>query len=545
MRKLGAISRRLKQVFQIPSSFPYVKAAIENSDNVPSDERVYHGGIWLPSSTVGTAHTFFLGAPGSGKTTLVYLMIRNILRKLRLGTNRHLIFYDAKGEAYPLLIGMGAPQELIHIMDPFDDRGSAWALAKDITSPAAAMEVGTVFVPERNEMQPFFPEAARSLIGGTMEALLQLAPGKWTLRDVVVVLRERERLIKVLSLVKSTRHLPDKFIRGNETTDSIVGGIENIVRRLSFVAAAWEHAPRSVSVDEWIRGESIFLLSSNPMLESTLIQLNKALLHRVSQAILSQPEARHQMIPPQFWIVIDELRLAGKLDFLPKFLVGSRSKGGCAVLAAQDLEGVCDTYGDHLGYEIVGIPRNKAFLKISEPRSARYASEHFGQQEVEITRYTHNWGSSTSTSMQGSSSTSSRGVSVTKMLHTRPAANARNFMMFPEANPLNGITGCFDTACIGAPYYVNFPGAFIEKHRPKPDPAHLELVSRPAEHQYLRDWDEADLRRLGLECHLDLLAKVEARPAKETQKQKQGKKGDAGSGTQDGGLFQLLPKRKQ
>lgn len=477
---------------------------------------MWWGTLEIPVSC-GPEHFILIGAPGSGKTTLLQLTLQSILPHIRNGSNRRAVVYDPKREIYPTILGMGVPEERIIIANPFDVRSSAWDIAADVTAPATALEIATILVPSRGDLQPFFPDAARGLLGGVMESLLLVAPKKWTFRDVVLALRNEKRLKRILTLTDSTAHLVEKYISGTDAHRDISSTIENVMRRLSFIAAAWEHTTTKFSLEQWIKDESILLLGNTPALESTLQQFNNALLHRLSQLILTQPEAREQQIPPQHWIFIDELRRAGKLDYLPALMVEGRSKGACIVLAFQDLLGCCEVYGDKLAREIVGSCRNKGWLKVIDWDTAKFASDYFGVHELEIGRSSVN----TSTSVSHNQVTTQEGESFSKSFHSRSLVTPSHFMWLPEANPHNGIHGYFITACVNQPHHGFVPGSFINEHRVRPHPNTAAYLPRPAEQQYLSEWTEADLARLGLEQFPDLLTAPESEsPAGEEKKNK-------------------------
>jgi len=475
---------------------------------------MWWGTVEIPAAC-GSEHFILIGAPGSGKTTLLHLTLNSVLPYIRAGSNRRAVVYDPKREIYPALLGMGVAEDRIIIANPFDLRASGWNIAADVTAPATALEIATILVPSKSEIQPFFPDAARGLLGGVMESLLLVAPGVWTFRDVVLALRNETRLKTILELTESTKHLVGTYISGTDAHRDIKSTIENVMRRLSFIAAAWEHTASKFSLEQWIKDESILLLGNTPALESTLQQLNNALLHRLSQLILTQPEARESQVPPQHWIFIDELRRAGKLDYLPALMVEGRSKGACVFLAFQDLPGFFEVYGDKLAREIIGSCRNKGYLKIVDLDTAKLASEYFGIHELEIGRLSESW----STSTTKGQITTQDGKSFAKSFHKRSLVSPSRFMWLPEANPKNGIHGYFITACINQPYHGFVKGDFINAHKVRPHPTEPGYVMRPTEHQYLSEWTADDLNRLGLQKFPDLLVTTETEPTAGENKQ--------------------------
>ncbi len=493
---------------------------------------MFWGTFHLPES-FGTQHFCIIGSSGSGKSTSLQLLMQSVLPKISRGPGRRALVYDAKRDIYATLLAIGLHEDQIIILNPFDRRCAAWDMAADITDPATADQIATILAPDEGDPHPFFPKAAQSLVGGLMEAYFYLAQRRWTFRDVVLGLRTDNRLKTILGRCPQTRHLTEKFLPGTgDTQHDIAATIENTMRRLAFVAAAWDRAKTSVSLDQWMRGESVLLLGSNPALQSTVQQLNAAIFHRVTQLVLRQPNIGRESGTNQTWFFLDELRRAGVLPNLPELLVEGRSKGACVAIGFQDIPGLYQVYKPNLANEIIGACRNKTFLKIADPQTAQYASEFFGKQEVEITRYSRSWGLSKNLT---SGETRSTGISVSRTIHNRSVIPSAAFGQIKEANPQNGIGGYYALAEVRDPYPALLPGEFVDQTAPKPNPAVPNIIERPPEHQVLREWTEDDLQRLGLADAADALLPKTQHP--------RSKPPDAHPAEGDG-LLSILPKRK-
>jgi len=63
------------------------------------------------------------------------------------------------------------------------------------------------------ERDPVAIEHSRHLLAGVLMALLKAAPGQWTFRDVLLILKSRERLRQVLELIPETQGLTQYFAR--------------------------------------------------------------------------------------------------------------------------------------------------------------------------------------------------------------------------------------------------------------------------------------------------------------------------------------------
>lgn len=475
------------------------------------------GGVTLPFSR-GTDHFCVVGEPGSGKTKTIQLLLRSVLGTIHPGSNRRAILYDAKRDTFSTLASfkLACPVRTLH---PFDARGWAWDIAADVTDPMLAIEIATILIPEKmGEHQPYFPNAARALLSGVMESLHRAAPGAWTLRDVVLSLRYARRVRQLLKTSKDTRHLIAKYVTDKTSDQDVASTIENSMRRLSFVAAGWDAAgERKMSLRDWVEnGESVLILGRSPLIESTFVELNRAILFRLAQIIRDQPNsdrATDGKPERQTWVVVDELSEAGKLDGFNALLKEGRSKGACVVLGFQDLHGLEETYGPRLGRELVGICRNKAFLRTTDPDTQKYASECFGAQEVDLPRISSskNWGS---TSGREFSSNQSQNHTLSYQRLTQPVVLASQFGsdLRPPSRAL-GLSGFYLTAALPQPYFANIPGAFLDQTIPEVDVGGLAEVEqdfvprfKPGAPQVsLREWDDEDLERLHLEKYPELL----------------------------------------
>ena len=509
-----------------PSLISHAKAdQIARQHLIPKEPSLLWGGIQLPARC-GTEHFCVIGESGSGKTKTIQLLLKSVLPTIAKGSNRRAIIYDAKRDLFSVLSSFKLSC-LVQTFHPFDKRGVAWDIATDVTDPMIAIEIATILIPEKaGEKEPCFPQAARALLSGVLESLLRHAPGKWTLRDAVLALRYPARARTLLASSTDTRYLIEKYAGHTRTANDIASTLENSMRRLSFVAAAWELATKKVSLADWLKnGESVLLLGSSPKMESTFRELNRAILHRAAQLIREQGEADREgkgRPPRQTWIVVDELREAGRLDGFHSLLVEGRSKGACVVLGFQDIPGLYSVYGRELAAEMIGLCSNKAFLRSSDNDTQEFASKSFGSQEIDLPRISVSQGS-TQTYGRERSTSESQTTQYSYQRETKPLLLPSQFRSdLPRPTPNTGLSGYYQTALVGQPYFANISGGFIHQTLGQVDydslpKKHADLLPRndpEGKLLSLREWDDADLARLNLEEHPALLETAEAGSSK-------------------------------
>lgn len=390
----------------------------------------------------------------------------------KLDGHRALI-YDAKLEVLPLLSGMALCCPVISA-NPFDSRGAAWNMADDIRGPATAQQVAAILIPEeKNSNQPFFADASRQLLQAAMVSLIRTQAASWTFKDLLLLMKSRERLTKQLDAVPETKDISALYLHGDErTVTNIMATLQAKLGPYDVVAAAWGHANDQFSLQQWIRSESILVLANDESFRSVLDPINRVLFKRAVELTLAQPETE----TGRTWFFLDEVREAGNLDALGRLMTKGRSVGASVVLGFQDIQGMRDAFGKEAADEIIGLCANKAILRLESPETAEWASKVLGEFELTETKTTVTEGSSqtrgesttkgwnkgwSSSFGQGSSTNRSGGKSGSKSLSTsestsesttvaierkkREAALASEFMSLPPTTVAAGLSGYFLT----------------------------------------------------------------------------------------------------
>lgn len=469
-----------------------------------SDPGIFWGMLHLPSE-VATTHFLVTGATGSGKTITLRLLMQSVLPRIGSGEDCRALIYDAKQDVLSTLAGMNLSCRIV-TLNPFDKRCAAWDIARDVTGPATAQQVASILIPEnRQESQPFFSDAARHLLTGVLVTFLKAAPGNWTLRDVVLAMRSKERLKDVLSTIPDTRDLLEYFAN-DYAAQNILSTLQSRMQRYEFIAAAWERATERVSLKEWLEGDFILVLGNDEATRTALDAINQVIFKRLTELVLALPESTTR----RNWIFLDEVREAGELDGLGRLLTKGRSKGACVVLGLQDIDGLRDVYGREIAHEIVGLCSNKAILRTDSPGTAEWASRLFGEREVvEIRRSTgESEGKNQQPGRFGSGSSSGTNTSEQEQLNKREVVLSSQLMDMLPTNPTNGLSGYYLTPVVGA-YFARISGEWITSALSPVDQETLNVVPRPESEQYLSTWTEEDSRRLGLPTKAGLLGSKE------------------------------------
>lgn len=435
------------------------------------------GGTRLPSSAA-PIHFLACGATGSGKSLTLRMLMQEVLPLIVPGSGSRALIYDAKREALPLLAGMGVrcPVKLLH---PLDARGVAWDLARDCTTPAVALQLAGILIPDADEgANRFFTDAARDLLAGVLISLHLCAPGRWTLRDVLLALADAARLKLLLEKSPPTRDRL-RYFADERTLANILGTVASKSAAYGPVAAAWDRAGESISLYNWVAGEFILVLVLDDEIRSALDAVNRAVFRRAAELLLAGPESAHR----RTWLFLDEVREAGKLDGLRGLLNRGRSKGVAAVLGFQSVEGLREAYGREEAHEIIGECAHKAVLRLESPDTAEWAAGLFGDVERR--------------EIQVGQPGAEKAVSKSELVARRPLVLASEFLSLPATGPAAGLSGYFVSPITGA-YRHTLAWDEISARLRTPCGETPDYLPRPAADQYLRPWDETDFRRLGL-----------------------------------------------
>lgn len=457
---------------------------------------LHWGWLELPWS-FATKHFLACGSTGSGKTTLIRLLMQSVLPRIGTAPDERALIYDAKQDILSILDGMQLSARLV-LLNPFDERSAAWDIAADVTEPSTAQQIATILIPEEeNAAQRFFSDASRHLLAGVMRRFIKTAPGRWTLADVVYAMLDQGRLEQILSNDPDTTPLLT-YLRDARTGNSVLSTVLTKMQPYEFIAAAWSRAEEKVSLRDWVKGDYILILGNDEAQRSALDAINQAIFKRVVELVLAQDNSANR----RTWFFLDEVREAGKLDGLQSLMTKGRSKGGCVVLGFQDIDGMKDVYGEYLTSEITGQCACKALLRTDSAKTAEWASALLGEREfVEITN-------SSSTSEGSSKSlnhrSSSAGVSSSSSEHVvrRPIVLPSELMALPLPGGGGAAPLCayFIAPNLGA-YSADVDWfqvqSMLRNHGATP-----AVMSRSVEHQALSSWADHDRRRLGLAAAL-------------------------------------------
>lgn len=394
------------------------------------------GGLLLPVDGTPT-HFAFVGNTGSGKTVNLRVLMQAVLPNL-VATGDvcfprgRAVVFDPKTEFLPIIRGMGVAAEFIKVMNPFDERGVPWDIAKDTPTKADAKNVAEILIPEEKGEQPFFRKATRDIVTATIHSLTLARRDDWTFRDLVLMLFDASRLKALVDRFEETRHVVPKYLARPDLFADIDASLRTIVSDYETAAACWHQSTQKpFSINEWMQSQSILVLGHDDTKAPIFRALNRCLIHKISNVILA-PGNANDPNEDRTWLFLDEARDLGKLTGIRELLTRGRSKGCCVVLGFQSIKGMHAVFGRDEASEIVGQCENIAVFRLgNDYDTAKWASDVIGTRDI------YEW-------LEGRTP-SPGGLVVSHTQHTRRKhlLPPEELQALPASNLTNGLQGYF------------------------------------------------------------------------------------------------------
>ncbi len=442
----------------------------------PSDPEQINWLLYPLDDSHAEGHFLSVGATGSGKTTVQRLLMQSVLPQVGKTPGLRAIVYDAKEDLLPILAAFVDTKRTV-TLNPFDERGVAWAIHRDINEPRYAVELAKVLISDSQEQSRFFIDAAREVITAVIISFVH--SGKpWTLGDIVRAVSSPATTLRILKKHPQSMQLIGTYFRSKRQCADVFSTINSKMLEIRPVVACWEAAQEEISIHDFLNSEMTLVLGNSEASRSTVQAINRLFFKRACDLILSKPEGTDD----RTWIFIDELGDAGRLDGLSSVMKKGRSKGARAALSFQTISSLRNekVYGPYETDEILGQIANRFLGRIECAETAEWCSKLVGETEF-IQRnvsYTNSKDSSTTTSYN----------------HViARAILASEFMSLPVCGLQNGLVGIVTIRGLGCAFVEIIPELLFEHCLIPPDPNVPAFIPRPVDCQYLDPWTDEDI----------------------------------------------------
>lgn len=395
-------------------------------ENPPSGRYRYHWGQrWLDFQQL-TQGGVVVGAPGSGKTVSLKLLMKGILPRIQRGERVRAVVYDSKTDLLPFLLAKGhiidrsgktdpdlaeLRQELadqgiigkthglrfdpacemvsdeskIYILDPTDKRSRAWDISGDITDRFQIETLAAYLIPAPESLgqNRYFSEAAQRILAQVMLALHIACPGRWRLKDLIMICRSVELMKTLLYRSPATRPTIEEFFHEDTSFQSVRSTLSTAITGYESIALSWEpdFERRKFKTQDWIQDPGLLVLGNNHRAREPITKLNRMILAQLQAHVMDQESGKES----ETWFILDEFRELGKIEGFNEFLITCRGKKAAVIMGFQDIAGVEEVYGEKNAREILACANNAMiyFINGTNPHTQEWASKVMGQSIYE------------------------------------------------------------------------------------------------------------------------------------------------------------------
>jgi hypothetical protein len=318
-------------------------------------------------------HGFYIGAPGSGKTTALLKLIRQIFAK-----NHKALIHDSKGD-YTAKFPGGM------LIAPWDARGSPWLVALDVRDKQGAEEFAALIPVD--EKQPMWGNAARQVFVGMIVDLQQRKGLTWGWKDLYQQLTISDDAV-MEEIMDRCNPLGKAIFSGAEvTTAGILINLKADLAWIANLADAWGNpdGKNGFSLIDWLMNEK----PKNPQ----LILVNNARYSRMvkgySTAMMSLLNSR--MNSPEFddsrdrilWLIFDELPQLGRIPNIETYIEMGRSKGVRFWGGFQNISQMYEIYKKQLTDSLLSMVGTLVVCQVGPGETAEAVHKIMGKRTVE------------------------------------------------------------------------------------------------------------------------------------------------------------------
>lgn len=304
-------------------------------------------------------HLAMIGDTGSGKSTA----IRQILLEVKArGDNA--ILYDSSAS---FLQQFYDEKRGDIVLNPIDARCPYWSPVDEVEDMAEAETMAASLFPE-DDINKFFIDAPRKIFA----YLVSFGPSP---SDLVAWMSNPAVIEKKVQGTEMQELIDAYAPQQRAGVLSSLGMVANALRylppvektRSNWTARAWERERKG-----WI------FITSFPSYLKPLRPLISVWFDLLVLRLMNEPEPHHR----PSWFVIDELADLHKLPALHMALTQNRKWGNPIVLGFQNPAQIEAHYGTEAS-SMVSQAASKMYFRVTDPPSAKWASQGIGEVEIE------------------------------------------------------------------------------------------------------------------------------------------------------------------
>ncbi len=343
------------------------------------------------NNDIFSKHFLLLGATGSGKSNFMYHLIRET--KKQMTGNDVMVIFDTKGDYYNHFYNK-EKDEVISTAKEFKENASKWNIFKEIVADGYDFDdlesnineiAWSIFADtiEKNNSQPFFPNAARGLFAAILSYIVRI--GKMDLKFKKKYFNNRELkkfldkmqaeiINKMLGDISDLRAVLNYIGNGkSQQALGVLAELQAVVRNIFIDMFAQDGR---FSVREFIRnkgGKTLFI-EYDLAKGSILTPIYRLLFDLVLKEALGRTHSEGNV-----YIFCDEFKLLPHLIHIEDAVNFGRGLGVKVCIGLQSIEQLYEGYGEYRGRNIAtGFSSIFAF-KLNDSISRQYVIDRYGK----------------------------------------------------------------------------------------------------------------------------------------------------------------------
>jgi type IV secretory pathway TraG/TraD family ATPase VirD4 len=322
-----------------------------------------------------TRNILIVGGVGGGKTTI----IRNYIEQAIKRKDKCLIL-DNKSDFTKTL-----STEFV-LIAPWDLRGAAWDVAKDIETRNDASAFAAAIIEESKEK--FWSDASRAILEAMIIRAQSEASKNWDFGYLVDILKCGDLEIK-----KTVETYTPEFSVlvadiESKTTQSILMTLIANFKNLMQLSDAYSRCETSekFSFKNWLLDDSnnkTVILQGNRKFEQLQKSLTQAIFKYIANLISSPAFTDiHRKDERRLQLFCDEFPQFGKIEGFESLLETGRSKGVRITIGAQDISQLIKIYSKETLQTWMSLSGTYIICRINGYETAEYFSKTFGKRRV-------------------------------------------------------------------------------------------------------------------------------------------------------------------
>jgi len=349
-------------------------------------------GVWLHKA-IWSEGALLVGAPGSGKTTILMPLVAALVQWLPCGAKAWV--WDSKGEytrRFSKSRGVG-------ILSPFDRRSVVWSICSDIrTRTDCKILAGVLAEGVSGGGDKFWPTAAATVIQAVLEHVIEATQGCWGF-DTIAEMFAMDRQTLLATLLASGHKEVNYFLGGVGTTpDSVLATVGACVALFKNLGQAWPYYPsrpaeECFSVRDWCldnygaldgpKGPRMLLIKPDDDMDTVGTML--AIMTNLAAQIITGPRLSDDQDGRCLAFVFDELASLGghKID-VERLVSQGRSRGSVPLLGFQDFSQLSQIYGEEGMKSLQSMIGNPIYCRSSIGETRNRLAELIGKRTVAV-----------------------------------------------------------------------------------------------------------------------------------------------------------------